>query len=134
MTPAELQVITASVEITDRMYAELTADDKDAFTILPIHSNPEQLISSEETTRWEWRLTAHTPGPHRLNLVIYRLVRYTGLEYWRPVQTYNAAIQVQMTLSQRLAVLDRKWIAGIVIAALLILAYWRWMNSRSKRA
>jgi len=134
MTPAELQVITASVEITDRMYAELTADDEDAFTILPIHSNPEQLISSEETTRWEWRLTAHTPGPHRLNFVIYRLVKYTGLEYWRPVQTYNAAIQVQMTLSQRLAVLDRKWIAGIVIAALLILAYWRWMNSRSKRA
>jgi hypothetical protein len=134
MTPPELQVITPSVEITDRIYAELIPDDKDAFTILPIPSHPEQLLSSEESTRWEWRLTAHKPGPQRLTLVIYRLVRYTGLEYWRPVQTYKAAIRVEVTLSQRLAALDWKWIVGIVVTALLIIASWRVINSRRKRA
>jgi len=134
MTATEVPVILPSVEITDRMYAELIPDDKDAFMILPIPANPEQLISSEESTRWEWQLTAHKPGPQRLTLVIYRLVRYTGLEYWRLVQTYDAEIHVEVTLSQRFAALDWKWIIGIVMTALLILASWRGINSRSKRS
>ncbi len=45
------EVTSASVQITPRMKAYLIADDGTAFTIQPVHDNPEQLVSGTETTR-----------------------------------------------------------------------------------
>lgn len=128
------QVASASVQITPRMKALLISDDSNAFTIQPVHDNPEQLVSGTETTRWSWRVTARKSGTQRLTLTLYRLVQFQGEDYWRAIESYQANIDVQVTFAQRLSSLDWGWIAGIVVTALLIPAFWRWMDYRKKKS
>jgi hypothetical protein len=126
------QVTSASVQITPRMKAYLIADDDSAFTIQPVHDNPEQLVSGKETTRWAWLVTARKSGLQGLTLILYRLVQYGGQDYWREIESYQANIEVQVTISQRIDSLDWKWIIGILITALLIPAFWRWTDHLKK--
>jgi len=126
-------VTSASVQITPRMKAYLIADDGTAFTIQPVHDNPEQLVSGTETTRWAWLVTTHKSGLQGLTLVLDRLVQYQGQDYWREIESYQANIEVQVTISQRIQSLDWKWIIGILITALLIPAFWRWADYQKKR-
>lgn len=126
-------VTSASVQITPRMKAYLIADDGTAFTIQPVHDNPEQLVSGTETTRWAWLVTAHKSGLQGLTLVLDRLVQYQGQDYWREIELYQADIEVQVTISQRIQSLDWKWIIGILITALLIPAFWRWTDYQKER-
>ena len=127
------EVASASVQITPRMKAVLLADDSQAFTIQPEHDNPEQLVSGTETTRWAWLVTAHKSGAQKLTMILYRLVQYQGEDYWREIKSYQAEIDVKVTVSQRLDALDWKWIVGVLITALLIPAFWRWMDYRKKK-
>jgi len=127
------QVTSASVQITPRMKAVLLSDDAQAFSIQPEQDNPEQLVSGTETTRWAWLVTAHKSGQQKLTLILYRLVQYQGQDYWREIESYQADIDVKVTVAQRLGSLDWKWIVGILITALLIPAFWRWLDQRKKR-
>jgi hypothetical protein len=127
------QVASASVQITPRMKATLISDDAQAFAIQPVQDNPEQLVSGKETTRWTWLVTAHKSGTQRLTLILYRLVQFQGQDYWREVQSYQANIDVKVTVAQRISSLDWKWIAGILVTALLIPAFWRWMDQHKKK-
>jgi hypothetical protein len=127
------QVVTASVEITPRMRAELFARDKDSFEIQSIQVGDEQVISGTETTRWSWYVTAKKSGQQALTLVVYRLVKYDGLDYWREVETYEADIYVKVTLGNQLRSLDWKWSTATIISAILIPAFWRWFDHRKKR-
>jgi len=127
------QVTSASVQITPRMKATLHSDDSQAFSIQPEQDNPEQLVSGTETTRWAWLVTAHKSGQQRLTLILYRLVQYQGQDYWREIESYQADIDVKVTVAQRLGSLDWEWIAGILATALLIPAFWRWLDQRKKR-
>ncbi len=125
-------VVTETIEITPRMKAKLLAQDPDAFIIQAIHSDAEQVISGTETTEWSWLVTAKTGGSQTLTLIIYRLVKFEGQEYWREVETYRADINVDITFGQRLKSLDWKWIVGILVTALLIPFFWRWYDRRKK--
>jgi hypothetical protein len=127
------QVVTASIEVTARMKAELISRDAEAFFIQPLHNSPEQFISGTETTRWNWDVTAAKGGAQRLTLIIYRLVVVDGVESWRQIETYRSDIDVTVTFGQRLAMLDWKWFAGILISALFIPALWRYMDNRNKK-
>lgn len=127
------QVVTATIEITPRMRAELIAPNKDAFIIQSIHESSEQLISNSDPTRWAWLVTARQSGPQTLTLVIYRLVKFEGQDYWREVQAYQADVEVNVSFGQRLQRLDWKWIGGILLTAILIPALWRWIDSRNKQ-
>jgi len=127
------QVTSASVQITPRMKATLLSDDAQAFSIQPEQDNPEQLVSGTETTRWAWLVTAHKSGQQRLTLILYRLVQYQGQDYWREIESYQADIDVKVTVAQRLGSLDWEWIVGILATALLIPAFWRWLDQRKKR-
>jgi hypothetical protein len=127
------QVASTSIQITPRMKALLIANDPTAFAIQPIHDNPEQLISSKDTTKWAWLVTAKKDGTQQLTLVIYRLVTYEGQDYWREVETYKADIDVKVTLGQRVQAFDWKWIAGIVITLIGIPALWRYIDNRNKK-
>jgi hypothetical protein len=126
------EVVTASVEITPRMKAVLLPQTQEAFFIQPLHDNAEQLISTTETTKWSWDVTAKLGGVHRLTLVIYRLITVDGSDNWRIVESYRSDIDVKVSMAQRFLMLDWKWIAGILLTALLIPAFWRWMDQRSK--
>ena len=127
------QVTSASVQITPRMKATLLSDDAQAFTIQSEQDNPEQLVSGTETTRWAWLVTARKGGTQKLTLILYRLVQFQGQDYWREIESYQADIDVKVTVAQRLGSLDWKWIVGILITALLIPAFWRWLDYRKKK-
>jgi hypothetical protein len=127
-------VNTGTLDITPSMKAELIAQNPDAFVIRPIPEDPIQLISSTNTTNWEWFVTAKKGGPQALDLIIYRLVQYQGQGYWREVEAYKANINVNVTLAQHIESVDWKWIGGILIAALLIPAFWRWVDQRKSKA
>jgi hypothetical protein len=129
----DVTVASSEVEITNRMKAVLTSSDPDAFTIQLLHDDPEQVISSFETTDWRWSITAKKEGTKTLELVLYRLVQFEGNDYWRPVETYRSDIVVVVTPAQRMKELDWKWIIGIVVTLLLIPAFWRWYDERKKQ-
>ena len=126
------EVVTASVEITPRMKAVLLQQSQDAFFIQPLHDNAEQLITTTETTKWSWDLTAKIGGVQRLTLVVYRLITVDGNDNWRVVESYRSDIDVGVSLVQRILMLDWKWIAGILVTALFIPAFWRWVDQRRK--
>jgi hypothetical protein len=128
------EVVTASVEITPRMKAVLLQQSQDAFFIQPLHDNAEQLISTTETTKWSWDVTAKLGGVQRLTLVVYRLITVDGNDNWRVVESYRSDIDVEVGMLQRFLMLDWKWIAGILVTALFIPAFWRWMDQRRKPA
>ena len=65
-------------------------------------------------------------------MVVYRLLQYQGQDYWREVETYKTNINVNVTVAQRIQSIDWKWLAGILITALLIPAFWRWIDNRKK--
>ncbi len=133
ITPGGGLVVTASIEITPRMQAELIPADPDAFIIRPIHKDAEQLIGSAYTTRWAWLVTARKSGPQKLTMVIYRLVRYEGQDKWREVESYNSDIKVNVTWVQRLQALDWKWVGATLATSLLIPGFWRWFDGRRSK-
>jgi len=124
-------VITATVSVTPRLRAELRGADPDAFLIQPLHDNPEQLLSNVEPTEWRWTIKAQKAGEQELTLTLYRLVEYSNKEYWRQV-TYENSVTVSVTLAQRLANFDWKWLAGILLTGLLIPALWKVIDKRQK--
>jgi len=127
------QVASTSIQITPRMKALLVANSSTAFEIQPIHDNPEQIVSSVDTTRWSWLVTAKEGGTQQLTLVIYRLVKYEGQDYWREVETYRADIDVTVTFAQRIQALDWKWIAGFLLTFVgSVLGILNWLNNRKK--
>jgi len=126
------EIVSAPLEITPRMKAVLKAVDAEAFRIEALHDDPIQVISGSELTEWKWFVTAKKEGPQELILTVYRLVEYNDSEYWRQVESYENTIEVNVTLGQRLARFDWKWIIGIVITAMTIPAVWTWRARRSK--
>ena len=64
-----VQVVTSEIEITDRMKAVLVSQDSQAFDIQAMHDNPEQIISTVDTTVWRWAVTARAEGNKTLELV-----------------------------------------------------------------
>jgi hypothetical protein len=128
----EIVVVASEIEITNRMKAVLISQDPDAFTIQELHDSPEQTISSIDTTKWRWSVTAQEEGTKTLELVIYRLIKYEGQDYWHEVETYKANIIVKVTFGQRLKSLDWKWIIGIIVTLILIPLFWRWYDRRKK--
>jgi len=130
----KVDVVTSEISITDRMKAVLISQKKGAFEIQELHDNADQPISSFDTTKWRWSVTAKEPGEQTLELVIYRLIKYSNEDYWREVESYNSDINVRVGVSQRLKAFDWKWILGIMITALLIPLFFRIYDNRQKKA
>lgn len=132
---ASVSVETSQIEITPRMKAVLVSSDPDAFVVVALHDDPEQAVSSVDTTTWRWAVTAKKEGAQTLSLVIYRLVKYDGKEFWHEVETYNATIVVQVTALDQFMSLDWKWIAGFILTLIgSVLGVLSWLNSRDKPA
>ena len=128
------QILTASIDITPLMKAVLIPADPAAFIVRAEHDDAIQAVSGTATTRWSWSVTPQKSGSQQLTLVIYRLLRYQGRDYWRNVETYRANIDVHVTLAQRLAALDWKWILGPIITLIGIPALWRWVDKQRKKS
>jgi len=131
---AEVKVLGSEVEITPLMKAVLVSEDPDAFSLQALHAAEIQPVGKQTTTIWQWLITAKQSGTHRLILVIYRQINIDGKEYWPSVETHQAYIDVRVTFGEVLRLMDWKWIAGILVTALLIPAFWRWIDQRRKRS
>lgn len=127
------QVQGAKIQVTPRMKALLIVNDDEAFILKPIHDNAEQIISADETTRWAWLVTAKKGGRQSLTMVVYRLVEYDGKGYWREVESYKTDVNIQVTFFQRVQSWDWGWFAGILITAIAVPAFWRWIDRRKKQ-
>ncbi len=126
--------IGSVVEITPIMKAALKPYDPQAFWVTPLHDSPEQPVTVQELTRWQWQITAKQGGRQGLALVVYRLIRYENQDYWREVAIHQAEIEVSVTIGQRLQSLDWKWLIGLVITSLLIPMVLRWWDTRISRS
>ncbi|HSL45639.1 MAG TPA: toll/interleukin-1 receptor domain-containing protein [Anaerolineales bacterium] len=124
---------SSTVEITPEMKAEILAADEESFTIRRIHDDPVQLISSIETTRWAWYVTAQKEGQQELTIVLYRLIRIGGEESWREVETYKSDIHIKVTLLGRLQSLGWGWIAAALLVLAGIGASWRRLGAAGRR-
>jgi hypothetical protein len=129
----EVRVVGSELEITPLMKAVLVAEDPEAFGIQPLHDNEVQVVGKNTTTNWRWLITARKGGAQKLILIIYRQVKLDDEAYWRDVETYRSDINVNVTFAQWLGSLDWTWIAGILVTALLIPAFWRWYDQRKKQ-
>ena len=119
------QVVTAGIEITPLMKADLIPRDREALTVQPLHADSVQPISALDTTRWAWLVTGKKSGSQRVLLVVYRLVKFEGKEYWREVESYRAEINVEVTLGQWLGITGWKWLAALTLVALSLLVFRR---------
>ncbi len=127
-------VTTGTVQVTPLMKAELKAQNGEAFVIEPLHDTPEQPVSTTDTTRWQWQITAKRGGMQGLTLVVYRLIQYENKDYWREVETYKANILVNVTFAQRLQAFDWKWLGGLLLTSLIVPLFLRWYDKRKPRA
>jgi hypothetical protein len=125
--------LTGDLEITPLMKAELMSADMQAFTIQPFHDSAEQVIIAGEPTQWRWSVTARKPGDQVLTLTLYRQIQYNGQMYWRMVETYENNIQVSISARQRFVNFDWKWLAGILLTAMFIPAFWRLIDREKKK-
>ena len=124
--------VTGVVEISPQMKAEIFAQDADSFSIRNLHADPIQIVSGTETTKWSWYVTARKEGTQRLTIILYRLVKFDGEEFWREVQTYKSDINIQVTLLNRLQSFGWGWIASLLAALAAIPAVRGWVRrSRS---
>ncbi len=126
-------VQTATVEITPQMKAVLISPLAEAFTIQPIQDEV-QLISASETTRWSWSVTARESGTQKLLLVISRLVKFEGQDYWREVETYTANIKIDVPFARRISSLDWKWIVSVCLALASMPFIWNWVARRRRKS
>ena len=127
------QVTEAEVLVSPLMQAELLADDPAAFVIQPFLASPEQVVLADNPTEWRWSVTAKKAGSQVLTLLLKRQVLYNGEYTWRLVQTYKNTILISVSAGQQLQKFDWKWLAGILLTAILIPALWRIIDQRNKK-
>ena len=126
-------VQTATIEITPQMKAVLISPLAEAFSIQPIQDEV-QLIGASTTTRWSWSVTARESGTQKLLLVISRLVKFEGQDYWREVETYTANIKIEVPLARRIGSLDWKWIVSVMLALASMPFIWNWAARRRRKS
>jgi hypothetical protein len=124
---------SSTINITPLMQAKLISPNEGIFIIKAVHENDIQVISGTETTEWSWLVTAKQGGTQTLELVIYRLLKYEGVDHWRMVETYHSPITVKVTFRYWINSLDWKKVLGGFITLLLIPLLWRLIDRRQKK-
>jgi len=127
------QVVEAQIDVTPLMKAELKSTDAQAFVVQSLHDSPEQVVLTDSPTQWRWSITAKKSGDRLLTLILYRQVEYKGQPYWTMVETYRNTIHISVTPEQWLQNFDWKWLAGILLTAILIPALWRLIDRNQKK-
>jgi uncharacterized repeat protein (TIGR01451 family) len=120
------------LEVTPFMQANLISEDAEAFDIRPLHDSPVQILNPYTTVEWQWLITAKKDGIQNLIFVISQQAETDDKVNWHLLTTERKTVQVIVTFDQRLGSIDWKWIIGILVTALLIPAFWRYIDSRKK--
>ncbi len=127
------EILEGDINITPVMKAELKSGNPQDFTIQALHDSPDLVVLTDAPTEWRWSVTAKQAGDHTLTLTLYRQVEFHGQYYWPIVQTYQTHIRITVTAAQWLQTFDWKWLAGILLTAILIPAMWRIIDINLKK-
>ncbi|MBI5605663.1 MAG: prepilin-type N-terminal cleavage/methylation domain-containing protein [Deltaproteobacteria bacterium] len=121
------------IQVADRMEARLTGN---GFEIIP--TTPEtQLVSTTQTTRWQWHLRAKDLGRQRLYLSLNALLSVNGKDTMKSVRTFQREISVQVTsLPGTWAFIERYWaylsVALTAIIIPLLVYLWKGKNKDTR--
>lgn len=128
-----VDIVGGIIEVTPRMKAILVSEDPEAFTVQRLHDDDVQMIGRTTTTKWQWTIKARKEGNQKLIIVISQLVKTDGKEFWYEVETYQADINVKVTLGQRIKSWDWKWLASVLLVPVFWKIYDAYMKMRESR-
>ncbi len=118
----------ARIRASNRMEAILSGP---AFEITP--TTPQtQAVSSQHTTRWMWRVEPTEPGEQTLHLRVYAQVDINGQGVPTEVKTFDRAIEVNVTMGQRVRMFMQEHWEWLVATIVLPLAGIGWRRFRNK--
>lgn len=118
----------ARIRASNRMEAILSGS---SFEITP--TTPQtQAVSSQHTTQWMWRIEPTEPGEQTLHLRVYAQVDINGQGVPTEVKTFDRAIEVDVTMGQRIRMFMQEHWEWLVATIILPLAAIGWRRLRSK--
>jgi len=119
-----------SVRISNRMEAQLEGN---AFTIQEFTSK-QQVVASEQTTRWAWEVIPTKDGPQTLHVTLWAVIRIAGSDSLYRVRTFNQDIQVQIPVANRVSRFignNPEWLTWLGASVVIPIVVYLW-NRRKK--
>ncbi|WP_147432426.1 ornithine cyclodeaminase [Pararobbsia silviterrae] len=119
---------SASIKMSDRMTARLSADPDD-FTVDP-KGDQEQAVGLQSPAKWSWLVTPNNWGRHTLHLVIFANVDIQGQSAPVGVVTFDKPLEVTVTpvgRIKRFITAHGEWAWGALVVPF---AVWLWKQRR----
>lgn len=90
---------SARAQISNRMEAQLTGSGFGIEAQMP----DLQAVTSQQATRWTWKVTPTEHGPQTLHLTLSAHIDVAGRDAPLVVRTFDRDIQVNITIPQRVS-------------------------------
>jgi hypothetical protein len=117
---------SARAQISNRMEAQLTGS---GFAI-EAHMPDLQAVTSQQSTRWTWKVTPTGHGPQTLHLALSAHIDVAGRDAPLVVRTFDRAIQVNITIPQRVSGFIQKNWQWLWAAIVVPIAGYLWKRRR----
>lgn len=121
---------SAHIHVSNSMEAQLTGT---GFTI-QAQRPALQAVTSQQITRWRWEVTPTEPGRQTLHLTLSAHIDVAGRDTPLVVQTFHRAIQVNITIPQRISgFVQNNW-QWLWAALVVPIAGYLWGRKKKRRA
>ncbi len=118
--------VGAAIRVNNRMQARLSGYMFQITAITP----EEQAVSRSGRTEWSWEIHPKKEGSHDLHLTLSAIFEVNGRETRRVVRTFDRAIEVNVSASQKVTgFLSGNW-QWLWAAVLVPIAGWLWKRKR----
>jgi hypothetical protein len=107
-------VESARAQISNRMEAQLTGSGFGIEAQMP----DLQAVTSQQATRWTWKVTPTGHGPQTLHLTLSAHIDVAGRDAPLVVRTFDRDIQVSITIPQRVSGFIQKnwqWLWAVIV-------------------
>jgi hypothetical protein len=105
---------SARAQISNRMEAQLTGSGFGIEAQMP----DLQAVTSQQTTRWTWKVTPTGHGPQTLHLTLSAHIDVAGRDAPLVVRTFDREIRVYITIPQRVSGFIQKnwqWLWAVIV-------------------
>jgi hypothetical protein len=105
---------SARAQISNRMEAQLTGGGFGIEAQMP----DLQAVTSQQTTRWTWKVTPTGHGPQTLHLTLSAHIDVAGRDAPLVVRTFDREIRVYITIPQRVSGFIQKnwqWLWAVIV-------------------
>jgi hypothetical protein len=119
-------VESARAQISNRMEAQLTGSGFGIEAQMP----DLQAVTSQQATRWTWKVTPTGHGPQTLHLTLSAHIDVAGRDAPLVVRTFDRDIQVSITIPQRVSGFIQKNWQWLWAAIVLPIAGYLWRRRK----